>query len=334
MKKKNQLYGDPLTTRSRYKTDQLGKGTPRTSTKPQSGSDTYNKTPASTTCHKSTEPKTPRTACLIEAIVKVSDQISTLSGAVLCIGTRIDKLEKIASDQKKLTSEIDPNSNLLEEVAATKRATETVVESCANIQDKLEKNHETKVTKKLCELLIQGHEITWKRLINNRAISYWHGLQNYEKARLYQEWIEFCPDYLPLKYRPRVNESDNELAISQKLAAAMTRYQDDIALMTTYSVQHEDKVEEYELEAKALIEEMAEGQEDIVSALTDIWRDQCAINMAKSRQLWQKREDFLNKKKFEEEANNNCQTVEENWDRPKFKKKGRKQRRHYSGGTE
>ena len=326
--KKQYQYGDPLTTRSR--SNQPGKGTPRTA-KSKSISDKYTTPAAPTTSKKSIEPKTPRTACLIEAIVKVSDQISTLSEAVLCIGTRLDKLEKVSSDKNK--SLTDPNINLLEEVAATKRATETVVVSCASIQQQLEKNQEKKMTEKMCEQLIQGHEISWTRLVNNRAISYWHGLQNYEKARLYREWIEFCPDYLPLKYRPRVNESDNELAIDQKLAAAMTRYQDDIALMTTYSEQHEEKVEEYEREAETLIEEMAEGQEDIVSALTDIWRDRCAINMAKSRQLWQKREDFLNKKKFEEEANNNCQTVDENWHRPRFKKRGKKQQRHGNQST-
>ena len=63
---------------------------------------------------------------------------------------------------------------------------------------------------KKCYQIIEENAIIWKERMNQRKIVHWHCLQNAAKAQLYNDWVTESPDYLPLKYRPKINENDSD----------------------------------------------------------------------------------------------------------------------------
>jgi len=113
--------------------------------------------------------------------------------------------------------------------------------------------------------------------------------------------------------------------MEQKLKAAEQRYRDDIKLMYSYSEEHEAKVDIIEQRAQLLIDEMAESELH-AAALQQFWHEQTTINALKSKRLWIRRYDFLSKKKEEEETKGEHKTLDENWYRPRFKKRDKNAR--------
>ena len=80
----------------------------------------------------------------------------------------------------------------------------------------------------------ENNSVFWSDTLNKRKKSYCKCLQNERKSKLYEKWIEDYPQYLPLKYRPRLNPSDSPVLVQQKLASSRQKYVDDIDLMKRY----------------------------------------------------------------------------------------------------
>ena len=158
--------------------------------------------------------------------------------------------------------------------------------------------------------IIAENAITWRLKLNQRKISYWHCLQNAAKAELYNDWLTESPDYLPLKYRPKINESDSDFLLQMKSEEAHQKYIDDIDLMYEYSYQHEEKILEIEADVKTVIEEWTASEEEI-SCIQQIWTAEVKKNEKIFQQLWKKRLDFLLKKKREEEEEDDTRFINE-----------------------
>ena len=158
--------------------------------------------------------------------------------------------------------------------------------------------------------IIAENAITWRLKLNQRKISYWHCLQNAAKAELYNDWLTESPDYLPLKYRPKINESDSDFLLQMKSEEAHQKYIDDIDLMYEYSYQHEEKILEIEADVKTVIEEWTASEEEI-SCIQQIWTAEVKKNEKISQQLWKRRLDFLLKKKREEEEHDDTRFINE-----------------------
>ena len=150
-----------------------------------------------------------------------------------------------------------------------------------------------------------------------RKIGYWHCIQNFSKAQLYDEWCKSCPEFLPLKYRPKINPTDPPMVLEKKIEEAATRYRDDIELMYQYALDHEYKVNETDSYMTQAIQDMTDS-EACQSHLQNMWREEAAANEQLSRDLWDKRKKFLETKKAEEEEQNNYQTVQQI--KPRFNK--------------
>ena len=269
-----------------------------------------------------TRPQTPRSSTvLIEAVTKLSDQMINLSHSLQIIGTRLIKVEQqfelLNRTHDKETIDLD---SIISQLSDTTTATKKIEETCETLQSEIRADRRMQQIEQECKSCIEGYAVPWRELLHLRAISYWHCLQNYSKAELYGEWLENSPEYLPLKYRPKVNSSDSQLAMEQKLKAAEQRYRDDIKLMYSYSEEHEEKVDGLDRRAQLLIEEMAES-DDHGTILQQFWYEQTTINALKSKRLWIRRHDFLSKKKEEEEMKGDYKTLNEHWYRPKFKKR-------------
>ena len=161
-----------------------------------------------------------------------------------------------------------------------------------------------------CQKIIEDNSLVWNRKINKRKIDFWHCLQNGAKAELYDEWLTESPNYLPLKYRPKINENDTEILLEIKSNQAQEKYVQDIKLMQHYSKQHEVKVRNNDSEMAELVEEWTDSEKHR-RGIIKIWEEKCRQNAQYSQQLWTKRSEFLQKKKMEDENDNAFRFVTE-----------------------
>ena len=179
---------------------------------------------------------------------------------------------------------------------------------------------------KRCHEIIAENAITWKLKLNQRKISYWHCLQDSAKAEQYNNWLTESPDYLPLKYRPKINETDSDFLLQMKSEKAHQKYINDLDLIYEYLYQHEEKIPEIEADVKTVIEEWTLGEEEN-SCIQDIWTAEVKKNEKISQQLWKKRSDFLLKKKREEEERADTRFIDEEKEKEITKKSHLKRNR-------
>ena len=243
---------------------------------------------------------------LILAISKLTNQLTILSDTFSIIAERLDKLEKVSKKQKAETDNIKVMLTNLTD------ATASLSSSTRDLSDTIEENHAISQVKEECHKVKSTMQVTWKDTMNYRKKAFWHSLQNYGKAKLYTEWIEHTsPDYLPLKYRPRVNDTDYSEATENKIEAAEKRYHEDVNLMQQYHEEHAAKVKILDREMETTIYDKAETVNH-AQILLNMWYEETEINEAISEELWQKRRQFLNSKRLQEEEAREHQTVYEN----------------------
>lgn len=265
-------------------------------------------TPYSPRCSKD-KPKEEN--ILHNMILKLSDQITTLTKSVNVIGEKVDKLEKLSNIQSSESENIKTKLMEVSETADNINLTTKWVDS------KITEEQNSKRVEKESNLLKDEHNVVWKEAMNARKTSFWHGLQNYKKAELYTEWIDSSPEYLPLKYRPKVNTSDSRLAVEQKVKSAKTKYRDDINLMMHYVDNHDENVWDVEERIEEIITEIAPSEDHKITLL-EMWRNEVIINENISRELWNKKYDFFQRKKQEEEKTGNYKTVDEKSNKLRF----------------
>ncbi|MCP4458234.1 MAG: hypothetical protein GY816_09465 [Cytophagales bacterium] len=241
---------------------------------------------------------------VILAMMKLSEQVESLSNLITTIAQRLEKLETL----KDYTSEDSKEmKNMLQE---TRQNTESLVESSRLLQQEARFDRRENIIKEECRKVIAANIIVWKEKMNERKISFWHYLQNAAKAELYEMWLLDSPDYLPLKYRPKINEKDSDMLLQMKSEEAQQKYTDDIDLMCEYSQQHEERVQKIDSEIKNLINEWTFSEEEN-SGILEIWAAEVKNNEQISYQLWNKRSNFLLKKKREEEENDSTRFIDD-----------------------
>ena len=106
---------------------------------------------------------------------------------------------------------------------------------------RIEESTLRKENKLRAENFKKDNQILWSDTMNARKRSFWKYMQNKSKEELYRSWIQESPEYLPLKYRPRVNPTDDEKVIQQKITSSRQKYAEDITLMASYAEGHAQK---------------------------------------------------------------------------------------------
>ena len=207
----------------------------------------------STPRYSSDKPK--EDVMLFDIISKLSDQMTAHTNSISIIAERLDKLEKVSSVQS-LESE-DIKTKLMEVIETT----DDIALTTKWLDIKITEEQTSKKVKKECNLLKDKHNVVWKEAMNARKTGFWHSLQNYEKAQLYTEWIDNSPEYLPLKYRPKVNASDGHLAVEQKVNTAKAKYRDDISLMMHHSDNHDEIVKSVDVQIQEVIIAITESED-------------------------------------------------------------------------
>ena len=182
--------------------------------------------------------------------------------------------------------------------------------SIERLENKITEEFRANKLKEVALQIKDEHQVVWNDAMNKRKQSYWHSLQNQCKAALYEQWINESPQFLPLKYRPRVNPSDCQETVEQKVKLAEKQYRDDVNLMRHYEEIHAMRVSSADEHIQHILESV--DCEETRNLTAKLWNEEVQKNEAISQQLWKKRKAFLVKKKHEDEANGCHQTQTEN----------------------
>lgn len=175
-------------------------------------------------------------------------------------------------------------------------------QSIRRIDESTKRKHSDDSRIKSARKFKSENTVLWSETMNARKKSYWRYFQNLKKSRLYDNWISECPEYLPLKYRPKINASDCGMLKERKMGQAFLRYKEDITLMECYTERHKIKTETLD----NIIRERAEylGLDGFtITEIALMWEEEAEHNQSISEQLWKKRESFLIRKKEEDMTN-------------------------------
>ena len=217
--------------------------------------------------------------------------------------TRMDKLEDSIRSQLRSTQHTRTDNDL---TAST--MTQDLVTTVKRLEEKIDESASKTRTREAANNIRNEHQVIWKSTMNKRKQCYWHALQNRNKATLYESWRTDSPNFLPLKYRPKVNNDDCEESTKQKITIAQQQYTADIELMRHYSHTHNSRVQILDNDFVELLARTTEDEE-VQQTLNQMWFQEASTNEAISEQLWVKRQNFLSKKKEEEEASNSHQVT-------------------------
>ena len=149
--------------------------------------------------------------------------------------------------------------------------------------------------------------------MNQRKKSYSNFVKNYRKAQLYKDWMESSPDFLPLKFKPKRVPGEIPSYTNAKIAEAKQRYYNDVNLMLEYSKIHQARAKATDKSMLELIKNSCEN-EDEISTLSQIWKDETTENEMRAAQAWLKTERFLTKKKHEDGLKDQNILTDISWD--------------------
>lgn len=150
----------------------------------------------------------------------------------------------------------------------------------------------TAIQEDQCRIILNRISTTWQDKLNDRKLSYWHYLQNENKAKLYEKWITESPLYLPLKFRPKIINNETPTATQKRVSIARERYKGDIEVMKSYAASHNETFSQIDDEMDGIISSHTQSPAHY-KILKKWWLEDAIRNAQMSQQLWDKKQNFL-----------------------------------------
>ena len=154
--------------------------------------------------------------------------------------------------------------------------------------------------------------LEWSQNLKIRKKHYWNFVKNKAKSALYSRWQQTSPKYIPLKYRPKKIAGETLHYTESRIKEAHLHFTNDISLMNEYSISHFEKMKEIDKTMTKLISGICSKPEDAERLLKD-WHSDTAKEENVSLQVWSRHENFLNRKKHEDELRNCTQLTNMTW---------------------
>lgn len=151
-----------------------------------------------------------------------------------------------------------------------------------------------------CEKIKLDIYLPWNEHLKLRKKAYWNYIKNAKKANLYTDWANNYPEFLPLKYRPKYISNEPLECKKSRIDTAKYAYKNDIAAMKNYSEVHQLRFRKIDDDMRLLISESC-STDNQLDKLTEFWGSETKSLEIISIKQWQRNEDFLRKKKHEEE---------------------------------
>lgn len=244
---------------------------------------------------------------------RIDEKLSAFENSIKCtISTQTVQEIDLASTKPDLQSKdgveelkiTEKNIDLAAALKSINQAAETIKQK--DIDSGIEKRARKSITSLSCD---------WNHDKNMRRKHYWGYIMNKKKADLYQRWQEETPEFIPRKFRPKKSPGEIPEVSEINVQNAQKRVGFNISEMQIFTDIHLKKFEDIDKQMFAKIDELNldEATKDKVK---EIWSEETEENQHKSLQLWQKKENFLSRKRHEEMqlGLEKCQFAETTWD--------------------
>ena len=146
----------------------------------------------------------------------------------------------------------------------------------------------------------------WNDALNRRRRAYWNFIMNRNKGRLYKTWQQNDPQFLPMKFRPKIQETDSPQIQDLRLQEAFDKYKRNIKELKLFEDKHSETFKNVDEEIMAKIDKStsATGKYDLLKEeLKQMWHSETSDQEHRSIEIWNKKERFLIRKKYEEMKN-------------------------------
>ena len=129
---------------------------------------------------------------------------------------------------------------------------------------------------------------------------------NRNKGGLYKAWQEEDPQFLPMKFRPKIQKNDNPQITDLRLQEAFEKYKRNTKELKIFEENHEKPFRDVDREITTMIHEITgttEQQGLLTERLNEMWYSETSDQEYRSLEIWNKKERFLIRKKYEEIKN-------------------------------
>lgn len=220
-------------------------------------------------------------------------------------------VENAAENINTTVSQLSSNNSELG-MQSQSNIMQSTLESIEEAAKFLKKKELQQENEKEARKIKRKHMTEWNENLQKRKKRFWHSIQNGNKAKLYTQWAEETPDFLPRKFRPKYISNENPEITKVRVKEAHQKYRFNIEEMEIYAKVHDDKVQEIE-QKMSLWTNTLDATQQIKHAVQDQWITDTQRDEAKSLDIWSRKESFLSRKRHEELNSGNFELVDETW---------------------
>lgn len=218
---------------------------------------------------------------------------------------------KTFSRRKPDNNNQDVNSNNIIEDGELTATLQSIKEAAETIKYKNKEEKAVKKARKYKNLNFTD----WNKASEMRRKYNWGHVMNKKKAELYTRWQEETPQFIPRKFRPKKSPGEIPEITKMNIEHAYNLVDYNIKEMHVFAAYHEEKLKDIDVQMCSKID-ASNLDEDVKGKTKDLWYEETEDSQDKSLNLWQKKENFLSKKRHEELelGLEKCQLSEITWD--------------------
>ena len=230
------------------------------------------------------------------AEIKVSQDLSSDS---------LEKTNKTVQDLSQTTAMSTLSLQKIADYNKNKVESETVQECCQNLKSEM--------------------ALRWSSRLNTRKKHYWNFVKNKAKAELYSNWQTSTPNFIPLKYRPKRISGETPEFTTRRLSEAKLRYKNDTEQMMIYAQTHHARATEVDEKMFSEIQETC-SDPAVQEKLLQDWHADTYKEESVSNQVWLRHEQFLRRKKREDEEKMCTLLTTHTWEEQLLERRGKRQK--------
>ena len=256
--------------------------------------------------------------------------VSRIEDLTSYVGVLEDKLNSLQTKVNPTTPDVCPTcSGTTSTSTHTPKAVEQRNDSnsessklALDVANILMKEKKQQVLKDECRAIKSDIILDWDSNLKSRNKFFRNFVKNNRKAQLYDDWATKSPNYIPFKHRPKRIPGEMEKHRTARIEEAKRKYSTERELLKGYAQSHLDKVKEIDKRTAELFRSKVDNDHQY-SLLIEQWEKETRKDESRAQLLWTRNENFLKKKKHEDEQQGNGALVDTTWSE-KLRSYGRK----------
>ena len=224
----------------------------------------------------------------------------------------LDAIERLVKENESLHAKFSDLEQKVLSCNCRKEPIDNNKEEIAQIHKLLSLEKQNRKFEDQCKNIKNRMAVFWSRSLSQRKKSFWHHCMNSSKANMYIKWIDDYPEYIPLKFKPKHIAHENDEARTHRVNEARRQYHSSVDLHKTYAASHEEKFKAIDATVITHIESVT-AQPEERRILKEWWTDDTARCEHQSFQIWEKKENFFNRKRTEDIENDRSVFSKQTW---------------------